>query len=64
MKKLNWLKTKDVDNETQVFIKPDFFDFTETKYPDGIPILGSLSQEELIFFLIKPKFISKIILLH
>lgn len=48
MKQLNWLKTKDVDNETQVFIKPDFFDFTETKYPDGIPILGgSLSQEEL-----------------
>ena len=53
MKKLNWLKTKDVDNETPVFIKPDFFDFTETKYPDGIPILGSLSQEELNFFLDK-----------
>ncbi len=49
MKQLTWLKQKDVGNDlTQVFIKPEFFDFTKTKYPDGIPILGSsLSKEEV-----------------
>ena len=49
MKQLNWLKKKDIDNGLyEVFIKPDFFDFSETKYPEGIPILGgSLSLEDL-----------------
>lgn len=33
-----WLKKEIKENKIHVFIRPDFFDFSNTNYPQGIPV--------------------------
>lgn len=49
MKQLNWLKQKEVNNGLfEIFIKPDFFDFSKTDCQNGIPLFGgALTKDEV-----------------
>lgn len=40
-----WLKKEHSNNKIQVFIRPDFFDFSKTNYPNGIPVFFKVFKE-------------------
>lgn len=43
-----WLKKEIKENKILVFIRPDFFDFSNTNYPQGIPVFFKVFEKNEI----------------